>query len=136
MAQPYLLPAADVTSQEFWDAANRRQLLIKRCDRCGRAHFYPRPFCPHCWSQAVRWEPASGQAIVYTFSIVRRNDLPAFRGRVPYVAAVVQLTEGPRMMTNLVGVDPTEVRVGMAVVVDFVPAGEDGGSLIPVFGPG
>jgi uncharacterized OB-fold protein len=66
---------------------------------------------------------------------VRLNDLPAFSSRVPYVAAIVELAEGPRMMTNIIGIEPTSVRVGMAVTVDFAPAGEDGTSLVPVFRP-
>ena len=97
----------------------RAQLLIKRCAACGRAHFYPRPFCPHCWSDRVDWEEASGRATLYTYSIVRRNDLPPFGERVPYVAAVVDLDEGPRMMTNVEGCDYDELRIGMPLVVDF-----------------
>ena len=106
-----------------------------RCERCARAHFYPRPFCPYCWSTRVHWERASGRANVYTYSVVRLNDHPSFASRVPYVAAIVELAEGPRMMTNLINVEPMNVRVGMAVAVDFAPAGEEGASLIPVFRP-
>jgi len=134
-APVYDLPAPDSTSQAFWDAATGRRFLVKRCEDCGRAHFYPRTFCPFCWSEAVRWEDACGAATVYTYSVVRRNDLPRFAGRVPYVAAVVELAEGPRVMTNLVGVDPDDVRIGMAVVVDFAPAGDEGTALVPVFRP-
>jgi uncharacterized OB-fold protein len=133
--QTYELPNSDSSTEEFWTAANRRELLIKRCDACGRPHFYPRPFCPHCWSTDVRWEAASGQATVYSFSVVRQNDTPQFANRVPYIAAIVELAEGPRMTTNLVGVDSAEVHVGMAVTVDFSPAGPDGASLVPVFRP-
>jgi hypothetical protein len=66
---------------------------------------------------------------------VRQNDAPAFKDRVPYVAAIVELVEGPRMMTNLVDVELSEVHIGMDVHVDFAPAGEDGLSLVPVFVP-
>jgi uncharacterized OB-fold protein len=132
---PYEAPIPDMSTQEYWDAASRRELLIKRCDDCGRAHFYPRPFCPHCWSEAVRWERASGRASLYTYSIVRSHDLPAFAARVPYVAAIVELDEGPRMMTHVVGAEPAEVAIGMALAVDFAPAGADGDKLVPVFRP-
>lgn len=131
----FQLPTPDPSTQEYWDAACRHELLIKRCGSCEAAHFYPRPFCPHCWSTDVHWEVASGKGVVYTYSVVRRNDLPAFASRVPYVPAIVELHEGPRMMANVVGVDPSSVRIGMEVHVDFAPAGEDGEALIPVFCP-
>jgi uncharacterized OB-fold protein len=134
-SQGFPLPNADPSTEEFWNATNRRELLIKRCDSCHRAHFYPRPFCPFCWSINVHWETASGRAHVYSYSVVRQNDAPAFKDRVPYVAAIVELVEGPRMMTNLVDVELSEVHIGMDVHVDFAPAGEDGLSLVPVFVP-
>jgi uncharacterized OB-fold protein len=133
--QTYQLPSSDPSTEEFWGAANRRELLIKRCDVCARPHFYPRPFCPFCWSTNVRWETTSGRATVYSFSVVRQNDTPDFASRVPYIVAVVELAEGPRMMTNLVNVEPSDIRVGMAVTVDFALAGQDGTSLVPVFRP-
>ena len=81
----------------------------------------------------MRWVRSSGRAHVYSYSVVRQNDAAMFRDRVPYVAAIVELAEGPRMMTNLVDVEPSEVRIGTPVIVDFAPAGEDGASLVPVF---
>ena len=134
-AVPYPAPTPDGSTAPYWEAAAKGELLIKRCDTCGRAHFYPRPFCPVCWSTAVRWERASGRGTVYTFSVVRRSDLPAFRERVPYVPAIVELAEGPRMMTTVVGVDPAEIRIGMAVEVAYAPAGPDGSAVVPVFRP-
>jgi uncharacterized OB-fold protein len=81
----------------------------------------------------VAWEDASGRATLYTWSIVRQNDLPPFNEKVPYVAAVVDLDEGPRMMTNVVGCDHDDLAVGMALMVDFEDIGE--GFHIPVFRP-
>ncbi|MFB6845956.1 Zn-ribbon domain-containing OB-fold protein [Streptomyces sp. NPDC056373] len=97
------LPEPDAFTRTYWDAAAEGRLLIRRCGACGRAHHYPREFCPHCWSEDVTWETASGRATLYTWSVVHRNDLPPFSHRVPYVAAVVALAEGPRMMTEIVG---------------------------------
>jgi uncharacterized OB-fold protein len=130
MSMRYDLPTPDLETQPYWDAAREGKLLIKRCAACGRAHFYPRPFCPHCWSEDVAWEVASGRATLYTFTIVRRNDLPPFPERVPYVAAVVDLAEGPRMMTNVEGCEPDEVEIGMALTVAFR---DEGDFAIPVF---
>src|SRR4051795_5098273 len=87
------LPEPDPFSRPYWDAAAEGRLLIRRCADCGRAHHYPREFCPHCWSEDVAWEEASGAAVLYTWSEVHRNDLPPFGARVPYPAAVVDLDE-------------------------------------------
>ncbi|MFG2746364.1 Zn-ribbon domain-containing OB-fold protein [Streptomyces sp. PAN_FS17] len=123
------LPEADAFTRTYWDAAAEGRLLIRRCHGCGRAHHYPREFCPHCWSEDVVWEPACGRATLYTWSVVHRNDLPPFGQRTPYVAAVVDLAEGPRMMTELVDCpDPGLLRAGTKLEAAF----RDG---VPVFRP-
>ncbi|MFE7440872.1 Zn-ribbon domain-containing OB-fold protein [Streptomyces chartreusis] len=123
----YDLPEADAFTRTYWDAAAEGRLLIRRCHGCGRAHHYPREFCPHCWSEDVVWELACGRATLYTWSVVHRNDLPPFGQRTPYVAAVVDLAEGPRMMTELVDCpDPGLLRAGTELEVAF----RDG---VPVF---
>ncbi|MEZ0065161.1 putative OB-fold protein [Streptacidiphilus sp. MAP12-20] len=129
------LPEPDAFTQPYWDAAAEGRLLLRRCDACGRAHHYPREFCPYCWSEDVHWEQASGRATLYTWSVVHANDLPPFRERLPYIAAVVQLAEGPRLMTTLVGCDPTELQVDMPVIADFAAfsAADEPGPLVPVF---
>jgi uncharacterized OB-fold protein len=127
------LPNPDHETQEYWDAARDRRLLIKRCNSCTRAHFYPRPFCPYCWSSDVEWEEASGRATLYTYSIVRRNDLPPFNERVPYVAAIVDLEEGPRMMTNVEGCDEADLHIGLPLAVDYRVETDD--VTVPVFRP-
>ncbi len=127
------LPTPDELTQVFWDALNEGKLLIERCAACTRAHYYPRPFCPYCGSGEVGWEAASGRGTLYTWSVVRQNDLPPFGDRVPYVAAMVDLAEGPRMMTNVVGCAFDEIRVGMDLEAAFEEIGE--GFTIPVFRP-
>jgi uncharacterized protein len=127
------LPAADDDTRPYWDAARAGRLLVKRCADCGAAHFYPRPFCPRCWSSAVSWEEASGRAVLYTWSVVHNNDLPPFSDRLPYVAAVVDLAEGPRLMTNIVDCDEDQLRVGMPLQVAYREIAEH--VTIPVFVP-
>ncbi|MEW2031457.1 Zn-ribbon domain-containing OB-fold protein [Streptomyces roseifaciens] len=135
------IPEADAFTRPYWEAAGRGRLLIRRCRAagCGLAHHYPREFCPRCWSEDVAWEEASGRATLYTWSVVHVNDLPPFGGRVPYTAAVVDLAEGPRMMTEVVGCEESGLRIGMALAVRFRelegarPAGEPP-LCIPVFG--
>ncbi|MFC1433328.1 Zn-ribbon domain-containing OB-fold protein [Streptacidiphilus sp. N1-3] len=133
-------PEPDAFTRPYWEAAAEGRLLLRRCGACGRAHHYPREFCPYCWSEDVRWEQASGEAVLYTWSVVRVNDLPPFRDRLPYVAAVVDLAEGPRMMTAVVDCDPLTLCVGMRLHVTLptgLSAGEDGSAPIaaPVFRP-
>ncbi|MGW6564495.1 Zn-ribbon domain-containing OB-fold protein [Streptomyces sp. NPDC054975] len=124
-------PDIDAFTRPFWEAASEGRLLLRRCASCARAHHYPREFCPHCWSEDVTWEPASGRATLYTWSVVHRNDLPPFGDRVPYVAAVVDLAEGPRMMTQLVDVPEADLRIGMPLRLTFRPEGD---VQVPVFG--
>jgi uncharacterized protein len=113
------LPTVEDESRAFWDAAHAGRLLIASCRSCGIVHHYPRPFCPSCWSDDVALIEASGRATLYTYSTVYRNELPPFSDRVPYVAAVVELEEGPRLMTNIVDCDPGALRIGMALRVTF-----------------
>ena len=127
------LPTPDDYTRTWWDAAAEGRLLLVRCATCGRAHYYPRPFCPRCGSDRVSWETASGRATLYTWSVVHRNDLPPFNEKVPYVAAVVELAEGPRMMTNVVDCDPDSLDVGMELHVEFRDVGE--GFHLPLFRP-
>ncbi|MBD3010689.1 Zn-ribbon domain-containing OB-fold protein [Streptomyces sp. 5-10] len=134
------LPEIDAFTRPYWDAAAEGRLLIRRCGGCGRAHHYPREFCPYCWSANVAWEAASGAASLYTWSVVHRNDLPPFGARVPYTAAVVDLAEGPRMMTELIEVPEGGPRVGMRLRVAFRGAGaaeaaEGDAPVVPVFRP-
>lgn len=127
------LPAPEAETWPFWHAARERRLLVKRCSTCGAAHFYPRPFCPTCWGEDVEWEEASGAATLYTYSTVHVNDLPPFPERVPYVAAIVELLEGPRMMTNVVDCAPEALAVGMALQVTYRDLDDE--FTIPVFAP-
>ena len=127
------VPDVDAFTRAYWDAADRGRLLIRRCGACGKAHHYPREFCPFCWSEDVSWEQASGGATLYTWSVVHRNDLPPFGERVPYVAAVVDLTEGPRMMTEVVDCAEADLRIGMPLRVTFRTGDE--GPAVPVFVP-
>ena len=101
-----LVPEPTPETQEFWDGAKRGELRIQRCRACSRAYFYPRPLCPHCGSRDVEWFTASGKGKLYSYVINHRAP-PGFRDAVPYVIAVVQLDEGPRMMSNVMGVEAT-----------------------------
>ncbi|MEZ5169406.1 MAG: Zn-ribbon domain-containing OB-fold protein [Acidimicrobiia bacterium] len=127
------LPNPDVETKPYWDAARDHRLLIQRCASCGGHQFYPRPFCKVCWSTDTEWVQASGSATLYSFSVVHQNDLPPFPERVPYVAAVVDLAEGPRMISNVTGCDRDDLAIGMDLEVSFEEIDDD--VVIPVFRP-
>jgi hypothetical protein len=127
------LPTVEPESQAFWEAAKRGQLMLGKCNGCGRLHYYPRPMCPHCWSEDVALTPASGRGVVYTYSTIYMNDLPPFRDRLPYVAASVELEEGLRITTNIVDCPTDQLGIGMRVTVRFDAISDD--VVIPVFQP-
>lgn len=127
------LPRPTPLSAPFWDAARRHELHVQRCMRCGVHVFYPRYNCPSCGSRELDWVTASGRGTVYTYTIARRPTHRAFADRVPYVIAIVELDEGPRMTTNIVGCGPEDVRIGMRVVATFEDVSDEV-SLV-MFGP-
>jgi uncharacterized OB-fold protein len=127
------LPRPDKDSGFYWDAARRHELVLQQCLDCERFRFYPRYVCPNCLSDKFEWRPATGRGYIYSFTVIHRAPSPAFRDRVPYVLALVELEEGVRMMTNIVGCDPETVRIGMSVEVFFDDVTED--VTLPKFGP-
>jgi uncharacterized OB-fold protein len=127
------LPTPEADTLQFWEATRQGRLLIRHCADCGAFSYYPRPFCPKCWSDRVSWHEASGEATLYSWSVVHRNDQPPFSDRVPYVAAIVDLAEGPRMMTNVVDTPFERLAVGMALRVRFMAISDE--FTIPVFAP-
>ncbi|GAC1395295.1 MAG: OB-fold domain-containing protein [Mycobacterium sp.] len=118
------MPTIDAASAPYWEAAREGRLLIAECAECGKVHHYPRPFCPHCWSEKVRPVQASGSGTLYTYSTVYVNDLVPFKDRLPYIAAIVELDEGPRLMTTIVDAESEQLEVGMAVSAVFRPVDE------------
>jgi len=111
------LPKPSPTSRPFWDAAKRHELLLQRCGACSKFIYYPRPRCPHCFSDRLSWEQCSGRGTLYSYTVVRRAASRAFAD-APYVLAIVELAEGPRMTTNIVA-PPEQLRVDMPVTVFF-----------------
>src|ERR1700719_1241755 len=105
MADRTDLPTIEDETREYWTAATDGRLLIARCGSCERVHHYPRVMCPFCWSENVSAVEAKGTGSIYSYSTVYVNDLQPFAARLPYVAAIVELDEGPRLMTNIEGVE-------------------------------
>ena len=129
------LPVKQPESDFYWERAQTRELWLRRCNACDRAYFYPRDFCPVCGGRDVELAQASGKGTLHAFAVVHRAPTPAFRDRVPFVAAMVDLEEGARVPANLVGVepDPSRIAIGMPVEVDFQDLTAD--VTLPVFRP-
>lgn len=118
------LPRLDPVSSHYWEATTRGELLYQECPACQHRQFYPRACCTSCLAEP-EWRTASGRGTIHTFSVVRQNYAPPFKKWAPYVVAIVELDEGPRMMGNVVGIDVDEVRIGQTVEVEFVGATDD-----------
>jgi len=120
-------PLPNLETKPYWEAAADGKLLYKKCSACGEPHFYPRANCPFCFSDRTAWQQASGDGVIYTYSVMRRG------APEPYAIAYVTLAEGPTMMTNIVDCDLDGIRIGQKVKVVFKPS--DGGPPVPCFAP-
>jgi uncharacterized OB-fold protein len=121
------------TTRPYWDAAREGRLLLQRCRACATWIHYPRAWCPRCWSTDLAWTESPGRGRVVTYSIVHQAPFESYADDAPYVLAVIRLDEGPQMMTNLVGIDPSMVAIDMAVEVTFET--RTGGFAVPQFRP-
>jgi uncharacterized OB-fold protein len=128
-------PPVGAESGAFWEATRDSRLLVQWCTACDRGVFYPRAFCPHCGAgrSALDWREASGHATVYAAVVEHRPNPAAWSGGEPYCVALVDLDEGVRMMTNIVGCPPDDVRSGLAVEVTWEPLSD--GRQLPLFRP-
>ncbi len=109
------LPQPSAVSQEFWAGLKAGEIRLPRCRQCDRFVFYPRTICPYCMGVEFDWVKVGSDGKVYSFTVVRRAMIPAFQEDVPYVLAIVELEEGPRLTTNIVNCPVDDVRVDMPV---------------------
>lgn len=112
-------PIPSPLSRPFWEAARRGELALQRCRDCGRFRWTPQYLCRHCHSQHYDWVATSGRGAVYSYTVVHRAPLPDFQA--PYALAVVELEEGPLMLTNILDCPFEELRIGMRVEVALRP---------------
>jgi uncharacterized OB-fold protein len=127
------LPEPSIETQPFWDAVQQRKLLMPKCASCGTVTFPPTVACPECSGKEFRWTEISGRGTVYSFTVYHRLYHPAFKEKLPYVVAVIALDEGPRIISNVVGIPPDDVRCELPVQVTFEEVRD--GYLIPKFVP-
>ena len=126
------IPETQPWSEKFWEGTKQGKLLIQVCKDCKSNIFYPRKFCPECWSGNLDWIEASGKATILTFSTAYSMVEPKFMDELPYTIAYVDLVEGIRMMTRIVDCKPEDIHFDMDVEVLFH---ERNGYFLPYFRP-
>ena len=126
-------PPESVAGAPFWAGTRAERFLLPWCERCDRPHWFPREFCPFCLEPELAWREASGHGIVYAASVMPKPGNPFMAGRGPYAVALVDLAEGVRVCTEVGGLEPEAVTVGLAVTLAWEPL--DDGRNLPVFQP-
>jgi uncharacterized protein len=116
------LPSPDALTQPFWDACRERVLRVMQCASCEHLFLPAAPCCPCCWSDDLSMVDVSGDGRVFSYVVYRRTYHPAFPA--PYVVALIELAEGPRLISNVIGCEPEDVEIGLAVEVTFRSAGD------------
>ena len=124
------LPQPDDVTRPFWEACTRRTLCFQQCPACGHRWLPASAVCPRCWAAHTEWIPARGGGTVFSFAVYHRAYHPAFTPLLPYVVGVIELAEGPRLVSNIVGAAPQDIRVGMPVLLEFLAIEE---VALPVF---
>jgi uncharacterized OB-fold protein len=118
-----LIPHVTPELKPFFDAARNHQLVVQKCDKCGALRFPAAPLCLKCDSDQAGWVPVSGRGQVFSFTVMHRAYHPAFKA--PYTLAVIELNEGVKMTSNVVGVEPSKVKCGMPVEVAWDKLNEE-----------
>ena len=116
-ARPVPVPTPE--TEPFWEGCRRGELRLQRCDACGQVQFPPRRYCSGCLSDGLTWERASGRGNVRSWTVVTLPNSPAFLADVPYVVALIELAEGPTLLSGIRGCSPGDVHIGMSVEVEF-----------------
>jgi uncharacterized protein len=119
------LPAISTLNAPYWDGLKQREVKLPRCNDCHKLWYPPGPFCPDCWSRSFTWEQLSGRGIVNSWVVFHQAYFSSVKDEIPYNVAEVELDEGPRLLTNLVGIDNADIEIGMPVEVVFDDVTED-----------
>ncbi len=120
MSTDYAKPLPEFTedNRPFWEGCKQHKLLLQKCSGCGH-HRSASPTCPECWSMEHEWVQASGKGMVYSWIVVHQRYNRAFEPDLPYNVAIVELEEGPRLVTNLVEIENENIRPGLPVEVTW-----------------
>lgn len=118
------LPQPDNVSAPYWSAAHDGRLLVQECPQCAHRQWYPRALCTRCGAEPG-WLECAGFGTVHTYTVIRQMGMEGFREEVPYVVAMIELDEGPRMMGNVIDIDVADMHIGLPVEAVFVAAADD-----------
>lgn len=132
MSKAEMLPEPTEWSEHYWQAANDELFELQHCADCDEWVFYPRALCPNCWNDALEWKAASGRGEIYSLTVLHFSPIEEYEDEAPYAVAVIELEEGPRIMTNVVNCDPQAVEIGDEVTVTFE---QRDGRAVPQFEP-
>jgi uncharacterized OB-fold protein len=127
------IPAITPEMRPFFEAAKRHVLVVQRCAECGTHRFPAREICSNCLSRAAQWVQVSGMGEIFSYNVMHQVYHPGFAGEVPYAVVVVKLVEGAKLSSNLVGVPPHAIRIGMPVKVVFEDVTDE--VTLPKFAP-
>jgi uncharacterized OB-fold protein len=130
-AKPRVAPIPDAESAPFWSGTLDGKLLVQECSVCAKRQLYGRSLCTNCHSAALRWIESSGRGTIYSRTIIRQNPSRSFKHLIPFVVALVDLDDGPRLMTNVVGTPAEAVQIGDRVRVVFEPVSD--AAALPLF---
>lgn len=116
-----ILPSPTQETKPFWEGCNRSELLLSACEDCAHVFYYPRLYCPKCGSEKLGWRASTGCGTLYSFTQVGVSFYgPTWESQIPYTLVLVDLDEGPRMLSRLVGKSRNEARIGDRLEVEFV----------------
>jgi uncharacterized protein len=118
------LPTPSPLTRPFWEATKAGRLVLQRCTTCHAYVWTPQPLCRNCLTDTLEWSPVSGRGAIYSYVVIERPATPAFKA--PYAIVIVDLEEGPRILSDMVECEASAVRIGMPVEVKFEPDGEVG----------
>ena len=118
-----ILPNPTALSQPYWDGCSEGVLRLQQCGECMRFQFYPRSICSHCQSTRLEWQDVSGRGVLTSYTVVQRGISDAYP--TPYIVALIELAEGPQMMSSVTGAAPENLWVGAPVAVGFEAWSQD-----------
>ncbi len=124
------MPVPTEISAPFWEGLKAERLLIQQCNQCSHWVFYPRRHCPQCLAHELTWREVNGEATLYSFTVTRIATLPDFADEMPQMLAVIELAQGVRINSNLVGLDESEVKIGMRLQPVFAEVDAKGTRLL------
>ena len=128
-----IFPQVNDLNRPFWDGCRERKLMLQCCGKCGFKRYPAAPVCPRCLATELAWQQASGRGTLFSYVVFDRAYHPAWEAKVPYNVSLIELEDGPLVLSNVVGIKNEDLKIGMAVGADFEALDET--VYVPVFRP-